>query len=187
MKSTITREEAWALIQEYGSTENHVRHMLAVEAAMRAYARKFGEDEETWGLVGLIHDFDYERYPTAEVHPYKGNEILKEKGLPEELRNAIMGHADYTGVPRNTQLAKALFAVDELAGFITAVALVRPSKKVADVKVKSVRKKFKDKAFAASVSREDIRQGIQELGVDEGEHIQLCIEAMSGISGQLGL
>jgi len=183
----MTREEAWDLLNEYTKKEGLVKHALAVEALMKAYARKFGEDEETWGIVGLIHDFDYEKYPTAEDHPFKGNEILKERGFPEELRRAIMAHAPYTGVPRDTLLAKTLFAVDELAGFITAVALVRPSKKVADVKVKSVRKKFKDKAFAAAVSREDIQTGIQEIGVDEAEHIQLCIDAMAGIADQLGL
>ena len=183
----MTREEAWELLNEYTKKEGLIKHALAVEAIMRAYARKFGEDEEVWGVVGLIHDFDYEKYPTAEDHPYRGSEILEEKGFPEEYRRAILAHAEYTGVPRETLLAKTLFAVDELAGFITAVALVRPSKKVADVKVKSVRKKFKDKAFAASVSREDIRKGIEELGIDETEHIQLCIDAMASVADDLGL
>jgi len=183
----VTREEAWELLNDYTKKEGLIKHALAVEAMMRAYAKKFGEDEETWGVVGLLHDFDYEKYPTAADHPFRGNEILKEKGFPEELRNAIMAHAPYTGVPRDTLIAKALFAVDELSGFITAVALVRPSKKVADVKVKSIRKKFKDKAFAAAVSRDDIKTGIEELGVDETEHLQLCIDAMTGVADQLGL
>jgi len=183
----VTREEAWELLNDYTKKEGLIKHALAVEAMMRAYAKKFGEDEETWGVVGLLHDFDYEKYPTAADHPFRGNEILKEKGFPEELRNAIMAHAPYTGVPRDTLIAKALFAVDELSGFITAVALVRPSKKVADVKVKSIRKKFKDKAFAAAVSRDDIKTGIEELGVDETEHLQLCIDAMAGVAVQLGL
>lgn len=183
----MTRDEAWELLNEYTKKEGLIKHALAVEALMRAYARKFGEDEEEWGIVGLIHDFDYEKYPTAADHPYRGSEILEKMGYPEEYRRAILGHADYTGESRDTLLAKTLFAVDELAGFITAVALVRPSKKVADVKVKSVTKKFKDKAFAASVNREDIQKGIEELGVDRAEHIQLCIDAMTSIADDLGL
>jgi len=183
----VTREEAWELLTEYTKKEGLIKHALAVEALMRAYAKKFNEDEETWGVVGLLHDFDYEKYPSLEDHPMKGQEILKEKGLPEDLRKAILAHAPHTGEPRDNLMKKTLFAVDELAGFITAVALVRPSKKVADVKVKSVRKKFKDKAFAASVNREDIKTGIEELGIDEAEHIQLCIDAMAGIADQLGL
>ncbi|MFC1554155.1 HDIG domain-containing metalloprotein [candidate division KSB1 bacterium] len=183
----MTREEAWKLLNEYTKKEGLIKHAIAVEAIMRAYAKKFNEDEEIWGVVGLIHDFDYEKYPTAEDHPFRGAEILEEKGFPEEYRRAILAHAPYTGVPRDTLLAKTLFAIDELAGFITAVALVRPSKKVAEVKVKSVRKKFKDKAFAAAVSREDIKTGVEELEVDEAEHIQLCIDAMASVADQLGL
>ena len=154
---------------------------------MRGYARKFGSDEELWGTVGLIHDFDYEKYPSAQEHPYKGNEILKERRYPDEIRRAIMSHADYTGTTRETLLEKALFACDELAGLITAVALVKPSKSLAEVDVKSVRKKMKDKAFARSVSRDDIVNGASSLGVDLDEHIAFCVEAMKGIAQQLGL
>jgi len=158
----MTREDAYALLTEYTKKENLIKHALAVEAAMRAYARKFGEDEEAWGIVGLLHDFDYDMYPSLEDHPFKGAEILREKGYPEEWIEAILGHAEHTGVPRTTRMAKTLFAVDELCGFITAVALVRPDKKLESVKVKSVKKKLKDKAFARQVSREDIRKGAEE-------------------------
>jgi len=154
---------------------------------MRAYARKSGADEELWGLVGLLHDFDYEKYPTAEEHPYKGNEILKERGYSEEVRRAVMSHAEYTGVPRVSPMEKTLFACDELAGFITACALVKPGKSLAEVEAKSVRKKMKDKAFARSVHREDITTGAAELGVDLEEHIAFCIEAMRSIAQELGL
>ena len=154
---------------------------------MRAYARKSGTDEELWGLVGLIHDFDYEKYPTAEEHPYKGNEILKDRGYSEEVRRAIMSHAEYTGVARVTPLEKTLFACDELADFITACALVKPGKSLAEVEASSVRKKMKDKAFARSVNRNDIIQGAAELGVDLEQHIAFCIEAMKTIAGELGL
>ncbi len=154
---------------------------------MRAYARKFSADEELWGVVGLLHDFDYDRYPSAQEHPYKGNEILKDRGYPDEIRRAIMSHADYTGVARETPMEKVLFACDELAGFTTAVALVKPGKSLAEVEAKSVRKKMKDKAFARSVSRDDIVNGARELGVDLDEHIAFCIEAMQGIAGELGL
>jgi predicted hydrolase (HD superfamily) len=154
---------------------------------MRAYAQKFGADEQLWSVVGLIHDFDYEKYPTAQEHPFKGNEILKERGYSEEIRRAILSHADYTGVSRETPLEKALFACDELAGFITAVALVKPGKSLVEVDAKSVRKKMKDKAFARSVSRDDIVNGAKELGLDLDEHIAFCIEAMKGIASQLGL
>jgi putative nucleotidyltransferase with HDIG domain len=163
------------------------KHALAVEACMRAYARKFSADEDLWGAVGLLHDFDYDKYPSAQEHPYKGNEILKERGYSDEIRRAIMSHADYTGVARETPLEKALFACDELAGFITAVALVKPGKSLAEVEAKSVRKKMKDKAFARSVSRDDIVNGARELGLDLDEHIAFCIEAMKGIAGELGL
>ncbi len=154
---------------------------------MRAYARKMGADEELWGMVGLIHDFDYERYPSAEDHPYRGNEILKERGYSEEVRRAIMSHAEYTGVARVTPMEKTLFACDELAGFITACALVKPGKSLAEVEAKSVRKRMKDKAFARSVSRDDITVGAADLGVELEEHIAFCIEAMRGIAVELGL
>ena len=154
---------------------------------MRAYARKLGGDENLWGVVGLIHDFDYEKYPSLEDHPYRGNEILKDRGYSEEIRRAIMSHAEYTGVTRDSQMERALFACDELAGFITACALVKPGKSLAEVEAKSVRKKMKDKAFARSVNRNDIVQGAAELGFDLEEHIAFCIEAMKGIAKELGL
>jgi predicted hydrolase (HD superfamily) len=182
----MNREEAWRLLCEYTKNENLRRHGLAVEACMRAYAHKFGEDEEEWGVVGLIHDFDYEAYPNAPDHPLKGSEILSNLGYPEDMRHAILGHADYTGVPRDTLMAKSLFACDELAGFITACALVRPDR-IKSLEPRSVRKRMKDKAFARAVRREDIIAGAEELGVDTNEHIELCIRAMQGISGALGL
>jgi predicted hydrolase (HD superfamily) len=182
----MDRPAAWNLLCEYTKSESLRKHALAVEACVRAYARKFGEDEGKWGVVGLIHDFDYEVYPNAPDHPLKGSEILKERGYPEELRRAILGHADYTGVPRDTMLAKALFACDELAGFITACSLVRPEK-IASLEAKSVRKRMKDKAFARSVSREDITKGAEELGVPLDEHIAFCIQAMRAIADMLGL
>jgi putative nucleotidyltransferase with HDIG domain len=163
------------------------KHALAVEACMHAYAKKSGENQYLWGIVGLIHDFDYEKYPTPEEHPYKGNEILKERGYSDEIRRAIMSHAEYSGVSRVTPMEKALFACDELAGFITACTLVKPSKSLAEVEAKSVRKKMKDKAFARSVNRNDITTGAAELGVDLEEHIAFCIEAMKGIANELGL
>jgi len=183
----IPREAAWNLLTEFTQSESLRKHALAVEACMRAYAKKFGADEELWGVVGLIHDFDYEKYPTAPEHPYKGNEILRERGYSDEIRRAIISHADYTGVTRESPMEKALFACDELAGFITAVALVKPSKSLAEVEAKSVRKKMKDKAFARSVSRDDIVNGARELGVDPDEHIAFCIEAMKGIARELEL
>jgi putative nucleotidyltransferase with HDIG domain len=181
------RESAWCLLTEFTQSESLRKHALAVEACMRSYARKMGGDQNLWGVVGLIHDFDYEKYPSLQDHPYKGNEILKERGWSEEIRKAIMSHAEYTGVPRETPLEKALFACDELAGFITACALVKPGKSLAEVEAKSVRKKMKDKAFARSVNRNDIIQGAAELGVDLEEHIAFCLEAMKGIADQLGL
>jgi len=183
----MKREDAYSLLTEYTKKENLIKHALAVESAMREYAKKFGEDENAWGVVGLLHDFDYERYPDAENHPYRGAEILRERGIPEEWLTAILGHADYTGVKRETKMAKTLFAVDELTGFLVAVSLVRPSKKIADVSVKSVKKKLKDKTFAASVSREDISRGAEELGVPLEEHIDFVLGAMKKISDQLGL
>ena len=181
------RTEAWGLLTEYTQSESLRKHALAVEACMRAYARKNGADQELWGLVGLIHDFDYEKYPTAEEHPYKGNEILRERGYSDEIRRAIMSHAEYTGVPRVTPMEKTLFACDELAGFITACALVKPGKSLAEVEAKSVRKKMNDKAFARSVNRDDIVNGAADLGVDLEEHIAFCVEAMRGIAAELGL
>lgn len=182
----MTREAAWELLTELTKSESLRKHALAVEACMRAYARKLGEDEERWGVTGLIHDFDYEKYPDAPDHPLKGHEILTEKGWPEDIRIAILGHADYTGVPRETSMAKALFACDELAGFITACALVRPER-IRSLEAKSVSKRMKDKAFARSVSREDIIRGAAELGMPLDEHIAFCIEAMRGIANELGL
>ena len=183
----MTRDDAWCLLTEFTQSESLRKHALAVEACVRAYARKFGGDEEQWGIVGLIHDFDYEKYPSLDDHPYKGIEILVERGWPEEIRRAILSHASYSGVTRESKLEKALFACDELAGFITATALVKPNKSLAEVDAKSVRKRMKDKAFARSVNREDIVNGAAELGVDLDEHIAFCIEAMRGVAAELGL
>jgi putative nucleotidyltransferase with HDIG domain len=183
----MTRQDAWNLLTEFTLSESLRKHALAVEACVCAYARCFGEDEEKWGVIGLIHDFDYEKYPSAEDHPYRGNEILKERGWPDDIRTAIMSHADYTGVPRTTRLEKTLFACDELAGFITAASLVRPDKSIHTLEVRSVRKRMKDKAFARTVSRDDIVNGAAALGVDLDEHIAFCIAAMRGIAKDLGL
>jgi len=182
-----SREEAWNLLCEHTKSESLRNHARAVEQVMRAYARKWGEDEDLYSIVGLLHDFDYEQHPTMEDHPYKGAEILRERGYPEEVITAIMSHASYTGIPRETRLAKTLFAVDELAGFMFAVTFVRPSKSIHEVKPKSVKKKLKQSSFAASVSREDIEQGIAELGVDRDEHIQFVIDALKEIDEELGL
>jgi predicted hydrolase (HD superfamily) len=191
MNETITRDAAWQLLTEFTQSESLRKHALAVEACMRACAGKFGdgspEDVELWGIVGLIHDFDYDRYPSLEDHPYKGNAILKERGWPENISRAIMSHAEYTGVTRDTPLEKALFACDELAGFITAVTLIKPSKSLTEVDVKSVRKRMKDKAFARKVNRDDIIQGAAALGVDLDEHIAFCIEALKPVAKELGL
>jgi len=181
------RNQDWNLLTEFTQSESLRKHALAVEACMRAYARKFGADEDLWGTVGLLHDFDYEKYPTPQEHPYKGNEILKQRGYSDEIRRAIMSHAEYSGVSRDTSMEKTLFACDELAGFITAIALVKPGKSLAEVEVKSVRKKMKDKAFARSVNRDDIINGAKDLGLDLDEHIVFCIEALKGISKELGL
>lgn len=188
----MTRTDALALLHEYTPSDALRKHMYAVEAAMRAYARKHGEDEETWGVVGLLHDFDYERWPNAEHsptggHPAEGSRILAERGYPEHLRRAILGHASYSGVPRDTLLARTLFAVDELCGFLVACALVRPSRSLADLAVSSVKKKLKDKAFARGVNREEVRQGAEELGVPLDEHIQFVIEALRPVERELGL
>ena len=181
------RDAAWCLLTEFTQSESLRKHALAVEACMRAYARKFGSDEELWGVTGLLHDFDYERWPSQEDHPYRGNEILKERGWSDEIRRAIMSHAEYSGVARVSPMEKALFACDELAGFITACALVKPGKSLAEVEAKSVRKKMKDKAFARTVNRNDIGNGAADLSVELEEHIAFCIEAMKGIAGELGL
>jgi len=183
----VDRNLAWCLLVEFTLSESLRRHAMAVEACMRAYARKLGGDEEKWALTGLLHDFDYERYPSAEDHPFKGSEILKERGYPEDIRRAILSHADYSGVKRETPMEKALFACDELSGFITATALVKPNKSLVEVDAKSIRKRMKDKAFARSVNREDIINGAADLGVDLDEHITFCIEAMRTIAGELGL
>jgi predicted hydrolase (HD superfamily) len=184
MKQTITRDEAWALLQEYRSTENHVRHMLAVEAAMRSYARRFGEDEDLWGAIGLVHDFDYDRFP--DEHPYSGGRILREKGYSDAIVDAILSHGN-TGVARDTLMSKTLHAVDELTGLLVAVALVRPSKDIRDVRIKSVRKKWKDKAFAAAVNREEITHAATALGIDLWEHVGVVLEAMKGVASEIGL
>jgi putative nucleotidyltransferase with HDIG domain len=186
------RSETLALMHEYTPSESLRKHMLAVEAAMRAYAGKLGEDEERWGTTGLIHDFDYERFPNSarsatEEHPSEGVRILRSRGYPEDILVAILGHAQYTNTPRESRMAKTLFAVDELTGLITATALVRPTKSVHEVDARSVRKKMKDKAFARGVSREDVVNGAQELGVDLDEHIAFVITAMQARSADLGL
>jgi len=183
----MNREVAWGLLTEFTLSESLRKHAMAVEACMRAYARKFDEDEELWGVVGLIHDFDYEKYPSAEEHPFKGSEILKERGVSEKIRRAVLSHAEYSGVPRESRMEKTLFACDELAGFITAVALVKPSKSLNEVDAKSVRKRMKDKAFARSVNRDDIVNGAADLGVDLDEHITFCVEAMKTVADRLGL
>src|ERR1700682_3021529 len=184
------RNEAWELLCEYTKGDSLRKHALAVETAMRASAERYGEpgaDQDQWGLVGLLHDFDYEMFPRADQHPFTGANILCGRGYSEAFIRAIMGHATYTGVPRDTQLARALFATDELCGFLVACALVRPSKSLDDLEVSSVKKKLKDKAFARSVNRDDIRQGIEELGVDMDEHIRFVIDALRPVQEQIGL
>ena len=187
MSDTPTREDAWALLTEYTDNPSLIKHALAVEAAMRAYAQHFGEDEESWGIMGLIHDFDYQQNPTEETHVHVGIDILRDRGWPEDWILTAASHADYMGLPRDTTAAKALFAVDELTGFLTACALVRPDKSIADVRIKSVKKKLKDKAFARAVNRDDVRNGAEELGVDLGEHIEFVRNAMATIADQLEL
>jgi putative nucleotidyltransferase with HDIG domain len=187
-----SRAETLALMHEYTASESLRKHMLAVEGAMRAYAQKFGEDEERWGIAGLIHDFDYERFPNnshspTEEHPSEGVRVLRSRGYPEDVLQAILGHAHYTNTPRESKMAKTLFAVDELTGLITATALVRPTKSVHEVDARSVRKKMKDKAFARGVSREDVVNGANELGVDLDEHITFVIASMQARSADLGL
>jgi len=188
----LTRDDAFALMQEHTHSPSLRQHMLAVEAAMRAYAVKLGGDPDAWGVVGLLHDFDYERYPNdahspTEEHPSWGVRLLRERGLPEESCQAILGHASYTGVPRTTPLAHALFAVDELCGFLVACALVRPSRSVQDLEVSSVKKKLKDKAFARGVNRDEVRQGAEELDVPFDEHVAFVIAALRPVEGALGL
>lgn len=181
----MDRDSAWKLLTEYVKNDKLLKHSIAVEACMREYAKRFGEDEEKWGIVGLLHDIDYELYPSE--HPMKGAEILKERGYPEDLVRAVIAHAEYTGVERKTLMEKAIYAVDELTGFIVAVALVKPGKSLEEVDVSSVKKKMKDKAFAAGVSREGIIRGAEELGVDLDEHIALVIDAMRKVADEIGL
>ena len=190
----MNRQQAWDLLTEYTASPSLVKHALAVEAAMRAYARRYGEDEERWGVVGLVHDFDYERYPTMdgdvpreEWHTYAGARILRERGWPEDVVQDVLSHADYVGQARDTRLRQALFAVDELTGLVMAVALVRPSKNIAEVQVSSVRKKWKDRAFAAGVKREDVEQGAAALGVELWEHVGVVLAALQGIAPELEL
>ncbi len=183
-----SRDEALKIVREFVKNENLVRHMLAVEAAMAAYAKKFGEDEESYRIAGLLHDFDWEIHPTLEDHPLKGSAILRERGVSEEIIRAILAHAPFTGTSRDTNMEKALFAVDELTGLIATTALVRPSKKLADVEVKSIKKKWKDKGFAAGVNREEVDQGARELGVDLWEkHVPTVLKAMQEVAEDLGL
>ena len=187
-----TRDDAWKLLTEYTQSESLRKHMLAVETCVRAYAKKNGADEETWGIAALLHDFDYEKFPNTEhspdkEHPAEGVRILRGKGFPEDILTAILGHANYSGVPRETLMAKTLYAVDELTGLVTATALVRPSKSVMEVEAKSVRKKMKDKAFARGVNRDDVINGAADLGVDLDEHIAFVISAMQAVAPSLGL
>ncbi|RIK79983.1 HAD family hydrolase [candidate division KSB1 bacterium] len=183
----MTRAQAYQLMCEWTASESLRKHMLAVEAAMRFYARKFGEDEETWAVVGLLHDMDYEKHPSKEEHPYQTVKLLRERGEPEAISRAILAHADYSGVTPETPMEKTILAVDELCGFLTAVALVRPNKSLLDVEVSSVKKKMKDKAFARQVSRDDISRGATLLGLTLDEHIANCLEAMKAVAGDLGL
>ena len=182
-----SRTEAYTILTEHTQGESLLKHALAVEGAMRFYAARTGEDTEAWGVAGLLHDFDYERYPSLDDHPFRGAEILRSRGIDEELIQTILSHADHTGVARTTPMRRTLFAVDELCGFVTAVALVRPSKKLADVEPASVKKKLKDKAFARNVSREDIRRGAELLGLSEDEHIANVLSALKAIAPELGL
>jgi putative nucleotidyltransferase with HDIG domain len=183
----MNRAEAWDLLCEFTESDSLRKHALAVEAGMRCLARQHGEDEEKWGIAGLLHDFDYEQHPTLEEHPFVGAAILRERGWPEEIARAVLSHGNHTGVSRDSLMEKSLFAVDELTGLITAVALVRPTKSIFDVEPSSVRKKMKDKAFARSVNREDIVKGAEELGVDLNVHIGEVIKAMQSVADELGL
>lgn len=183
----IDREQAWQILCEFTKSENLRKHALAVEACVTAYARKFGEDERKWTVTALLHDFDWEIHPEAPDHPMKGEPILAERGVPEEIRRAILSHANYSGVPRQSLLEKTLFACDELAGFLTAISYVKPKRSIHEVDAASVRKKMKDKAFARSVNRQDIVDGARQLGVDLDEHIAFCIRAMQDRAERLGL
>ena len=183
----MNRDDAWQLLNEYTKSESLLKHALAVEAAVRGYARLFGEDEEAWGLVALLHDFDYERWPTPEDHPFRGCEILREKGYPEWVTRAILSHAEYSGVPRESRFEKTLWACDEMAGFVTAASLVRPSKSVFDLEPKSVIKRMKDKAFARAVNRDDLRRGAEDLGLPLEEHIANVVSFMRERADALGL
>jgi putative nucleotidyltransferase with HDIG domain len=183
----MTRDEALALVREYVKNENLVKHILAVEAAMRLYAEKFGEDVEKWRVTGLLHDFDWEIHPTLEEHPQAGEPILRERGVPEEIIRAVLSHADHIGVPRQTRMEKALYACDEITGLITAVALVRPSRSLLDLEPSSVKKKWKDRAFAAGANREEIEKAAVEFGIELWEHAGNVILAMRGIAPELGL
>jgi len=184
---TLNRNDAWQLLTEYTKSDSLLKHAMGVEAAVRGYARAFGEDEEAWSVVALLHDFDYERWPSLDDHPYRGSEILREKGYPEWVMRAILSHADHTGVPRESRLEKTLFACDELAGFVTAASLVRPSKSILDLEAKSVVKRMKDKAFARAVKREDLRAGAELLGLPLEEHIANVIAFMRERADALGL
>jgi len=181
-----TRNDAWELLCEYTKGDSLRKHALAVEAVMAAYARRLGEDEQKWALAGMLHDFDYEMYPNPPDHPLKGSEILRERGYSEEIRRAILGHANYTGVPRDTLLARGLYACDELTGFVVACALVRPNG-IWDLESKSVKKKLKDKAFARTVNRDEVYEGAAELNVDLGEHIDFIVAALRAVASEVGL
>jgi putative nucleotidyltransferase with HDIG domain len=183
----LNREQAWEILCEFTKSEGLRKHALAVETCVAAYARKLGEDEAKWSLTALLHDFDWEIHPTLEEHPQKGEPILAERGVDEEIRRAILSHANHTGVPRETALQKTLYACDELAGFITAISYVKPNRSVFEVDVASVKKKMKDKAFARSVNRQDIVEGAQELGIPLEEHIAFCVKAMQDRAAELGL
>lgn len=183
----MTRNEALEIVKEHVKNQNLIKHMLAVEAAMAAYAKKYGEDEERWRVAGLLHDFDYEIHPTLEEHPQKGAEILRKRGVDEEIIKTILSHADHTGISREKLIDKTLHACDDITGLIVAVALVRPSKKIADVKLKSIKKKWKAKEFAKGVNRKEIEKAAQELGIDLWDHVQTVLDAMKGISSDLGL
>jgi putative nucleotidyltransferase with HDIG domain len=183
----MERKEALNIVNDYVKNESLVRHMLAVEAAMRFYAEKFGEDQETWGITGLLHDFDWEIHPTLEEHPLAGAPILRNRGVPEEIVRAVLSHADHSGVPRQTRMEKALFACDEITGLVTAVALVRPSRSLSDLEASSVKKKWKDRAFAAGANREEITKAVQEFEIDLWEHVGNVILAMRCIAPELGL
>ncbi len=183
----MDRNEAINIVHEYVKNENLVRHMLAVEAAMRFYAEKYGENQDTWGITGILHDFDWEIHPTLEEHPLAGAPILRERGVPEDIVRAILSHADHTGIPRETRMEKALYACDEITGLITAVALVRPSRSLLDLEASSVKKKWKDRAFAAGANREEIAKSAEEFGIELWEHVGNVILAMRRIAPELGL